>query len=130
MLPKPPRVHGRFELSPKSFVHAPVTAIIHLRLKTLPAQGPINMLYDFLKPYFVNTGGLLMTDVQFDLGTEGKMKTYTKKATEIAKKILAIGPSRVIFAISTHTDDDRGDLFAGLGDGKQVSAEIQQVRFI
>jgi len=126
VLPQPPQVHGRFELSPKSLVQAPITAVLHLRLKTLPSKGPVNMLYDFLRPYFVRSGGLLTKDIPFDLGTEGKRNTYRKIATEIAKKVVAMGPSTVIFAISTHADNDRGDLFAGQEADKAFAAEIQE----
>lgn len=66
-------------------------------------------------------------DVPFDLGTEGKRKSYLKNAVGIATKILATAPSTVIFAVSTHTDDDRGDLFAGLEAGKPMAADIQEV---
>ncbi|KAG8212831.1 hypothetical protein J3R82DRAFT_11129 [Butyriboletus roseoflavus] len=48
VLPQPPRVLGHFQLSLKSFIQAPTTFVLHLQLKTMPAKGPITMLYDFL----------------------------------------------------------------------------------
>ncbi|KAF8122330.1 hypothetical protein EV363DRAFT_1405026 [Boletus edulis] len=130
VLSQPPRIVGRFEQSPKSVIRASVTAVLHLRLNEyIPAKGPINMLFDFLRPFFVHSGGLVTADVPFDLGTEWKKKTYLERATKIVKKILAVRPSQVVFVISTHTDEDRGDLFAGVEGGKPICAEVQEVFF-
>ena len=108
-------------------MRAPVTTVLHFHLKTIPLQGPIGMLHDFMRPYFAHSGGLTTKDVPFDLESEGNRKMCLKNAARIAAKILAMAPSTVIFAVSTHTDDDRGDLFAGLEGGKPMAADIQEV---
>ncbi|KAG8221600.1 hypothetical protein J3R82DRAFT_1857 [Butyriboletus roseoflavus] len=64
-----------------------------------PTNGPINMLYHFLWPYFVRAGGFSTKDVPFDLGSKEKRKTYKKNATKVANSILAMSPSTVVFAI-------------------------------
>ncbi|KAF8125373.1 hypothetical protein EV363DRAFT_1453937 [Boletus edulis] len=110
VLSQPPRIVGRFEQSPNT---------------SLP-KGRSTCYSTSFGRFFVHSGGLVTADVPFDLGTEWKKKTYLERATKIVKKILAVRPSQVVFVISTHTDEDRGDLFAGVEGGKPICAEVQE----
>lgn len=86
------------------------------------------MLYDFLQPYFIRPEGFLAKDIPFDLGSEEKVRAYRKDAAVIARKVCAMLPSAVVVAISTHTDEDRGDLYTSQEGDSGMAAKIQQVR--
>ncbi|KAF9234635.1 hypothetical protein BU15DRAFT_65557 [Melanogaster broomeanus] len=108
-----PKVHGCPELSTKSFIHSTPTIIVHLRLKSIPLAGPMNMLSDFLEQYFPSGDGLTMIDLKFDLGTAVKRKAYLQVASKTALQVQEANARNVLFTISNHTDQDTGDLFLG-----------------
>ncbi|KAF9241130.1 hypothetical protein BU15DRAFT_61086 [Melanogaster broomeanus] len=88
-----PIINGHFELSIKSYIHSKRVAVVHLRLHTIPAGGPVDILEEFLRPYYLHSGEL-----------------YT-----------------ILFAISNHTDNDRGDLFLGEHRKKDISSTVDEV---
>ncbi|KAH0826449.1 hypothetical protein J3R83DRAFT_5435 [Lanmaoa asiatica] len=50
--------------------------IIHLRVNTIPASGPVVMLENFLQPFFTCPGQLVIKSLQFDLTTTAFIKQY------------------------------------------------------
>lgn len=86
--------------------------VVHLRMCGVSASGPIKLLQEFLTPYFVRTDGLLVLDVEFDLGTVEKRKLYTKHAMALAAKISDFHARNILFCISDHTDKTRGISFS------------------
>ncbi|KAN0094960.1 hypothetical protein V8E55_003247 [Tylopilus felleus] len=115
-----------YMLSHKSIIQALVTIFLYFRLKSLPVTGPIIILINSLRPYFVHSGGLVSKEVPFDIGTEGKWRGYQKKALEIIKKCVISPSAFVIVAISTHSDEDCGNLFAGHDGNREMAVEIQE----
>ncbi|KAF9234640.1 hypothetical protein BU15DRAFT_65562 [Melanogaster broomeanus] len=98
-----PKVHGCPELSTKSFIHSTPTIIVHLRLKSIPLAGPMNMLSDFLEQYFPSGDGLTMIDLEFELGTAVKRKAYLQVASKTALQVQEANAHNVLFSISNHT---------------------------
>ncbi|KAF9239172.1 hypothetical protein BU15DRAFT_74861 [Melanogaster broomeanus] len=121
-----PKVHGCPELSTKSFIHSTPTVIVHLRLKSIPLAGPMNMLSDFLEQYFPSGDGLTVIDVEFELGTAVKRKAYLQVASKTALQVQEANARNVLFTISNHTDQDTGDLFLGELRRRNVAATVTE----
>jgi len=85
-------------------------------------------MYGFLAPYFPH-GGLHMVEVIIDLSTKQKIGDYHKVYTKIANDIVEKGFQRICIAITTHTDDQRGDLFLGQRGrtGSYIAVSVREV---
>lgn len=69
-----------------------------------------------------------MKEVPFDLGTEEKLpEGCDRNSKEDDQGYVSF---HGIIAISTQTDNDRGDLFAGQEGNKSMIVDIQEVRCV
>ncbi|KAI6042106.1 hypothetical protein EDC04DRAFT_2601090 [Pisolithus marmoratus] len=75
------------------------------------------------KPYFAYfpEGGYDFSQLPFNLATPESMEGYDKKASHLANTLCAY--SRVVIFLTTHTDEDRGDLFTGYINKEPVAAK-------
>ncbi|KAA1480175.1 hypothetical protein DENSPDRAFT_855737, partial [Dentipellis sp. KUC8613] len=107
-------------------VTAPL-AIIHLHLSTCVTTST-EFCSSIVKPYFygdILKRRLLIKEIQFDFGTTKEKKEYEKAVTTLIKQLNNLAPTfhpkgnirpsvagkRALIMISTHSEDDRGDLF-------------------
>ncbi|KAI6154765.1 hypothetical protein BKA82DRAFT_23271 [Pisolithus tinctorius] len=126
VLPNPPHLKGVFEHATASQVASLPTALVHLHLETLQVgQAQVNMVNDFLQAYFPNKA-YSFSKLPFNLATQDTQATYQKAATSPATSLSSY-PSVVIF-LTTHSDEDRGDLFAGYDeDSNPHASQVFQV---
>ncbi|KAI6019423.1 hypothetical protein PISMIDRAFT_11302 [Pisolithus microcarpus 441] len=68
------------------------------------------MLHSFLQAYFPQ-GDYNFSQLPFNLGTPESMDAYDKAASDLANTLSAY--SKVVLLLTTHSDEDRGDLFTG-----------------
>lgn len=68
---------------------------------------------------------------EFDLGTTRKIDAHTRNMESLVAKLHSTPPGRILVFITTHSDENRGDLFAGKdAQGRRFSVEVSQVRLI
>ncbi|KAJ8597852.1 hypothetical protein M405DRAFT_211 [Rhizopogon salebrosus TDB-379] len=124
ILPSFLSIRGQLEFSKRSEVSAAPVLIIHFQLVNSAATGnPMDIMHSCLTPYFPR-GGLRMLNVVFDLGTLHKIKDYSALYTKLANDIIKENYQIVCIAITTHTDDERGDPFLGCNRGSSVAASV------
>ncbi|KAI6038178.1 hypothetical protein EDC04DRAFT_2604265 [Pisolithus marmoratus] len=100
-------------------------ALVHLHLEALEVgHSQVKMLHSFLENYFPK-GGYKFSQLGFDLATPESMEVYEKAASNLAQSLSPY--SRVVLIITTHSDEERGDLFAGLLHGEAVSSKVLEV---
>jgi hypothetical protein len=89
--------------------------------------GCFELASKFLRPYFP-TGGLYFCKLEFDIGDASKIQTYQRRASALIQELRS-NWTRIVIAITNHTDNDRGDLFVGYeGQTKvYVSAHVHSV---
>ncbi|KAI6016599.1 hypothetical protein PISMIDRAFT_13890 [Pisolithus microcarpus 441] len=98
------------------------TALLHLHLETLEvAHSQVNMFCSFLQSYFPK-GGYNFSHLGFNLGTPESMEVYEMAASDLAKTLSPY--SRVVLFPTTHSDEERGDLFAGFLHGQPVASKV------
>ncbi|KIO04936.1 hypothetical protein M404DRAFT_1000413 [Pisolithus tinctorius Marx 270] len=90
------KVNRPMELSVRSSLLSHPTLVIHLRLQSIPAGGPVEMATQVLAPYFPN-GGFRFIDLPFNIGTKTLMD---------------------------HSDNSCGDLFFGATPGGKNKASL------
>ncbi|KAA1475911.1 hypothetical protein DENSPDRAFT_853317 [Dentipellis sp. KUC8613] len=107
-------------------VTAPL-AIIHLHLSTCVTSST-EFCSSIVKPYFygdILKRRLLIKEIQFDFGTTKETKEYEKAVTTLIKQLNnlatnahnkgdvrpSVAGKRALIMISTHSEEDRGDLF-------------------
>ncbi|KIJ65669.1 hypothetical protein HYDPIDRAFT_27659 [Hydnomerulius pinastri MD-312] len=90
----------------------------------MPPGGPVEMLRQFLIPYYPG-GGFKFMDIEFDMGTTVKQKEYATKALHLAATIEQ-EYRNVLVVITDHTDQDSGDLFIGETRGKPIAGEVYE----
>jgi hypothetical protein len=118
------RIHASLELSPKAQLSAAPIIFIHLVLVDFETTAsPFPFAHSFLRPYFTN-GGIEYFEITYDV-----ISAATEYRQAVRKTLKALKNSftweRVVVAISTHTDNDLGDPFAGYstdGGVKQYGA--------
>ncbi|KAI6139218.1 hypothetical protein BKA82DRAFT_23311 [Pisolithus tinctorius] len=109
VLPNPPHLKGVFE-------HATASQV---------GQAQVNMLNDFLQAYFPNKA-YSFSKLPFNLATQDTQATYQKAATSLATSLSSY--PRVVLFLTTHSDEDRGDLFAGYDeDNNPHASQVFQV---
>ncbi|KAI6041931.1 hypothetical protein EDC04DRAFT_2601242 [Pisolithus marmoratus] len=116
---------------PKSFQHAIIsqvaplpTALLHLHLEGLDQAiglAQVAMLHSFLQAYFPQ-GDYNFFKLPFNLATPESMDEYDKKASHLANTLSAY--SRVVLFLTTHSDEERGDLFTGYINDKPVASKV------
>ncbi|KAI6094827.1 hypothetical protein F5141DRAFT_1059355 [Pisolithus sp. B1] len=62
------------------------------------------------------------SQLSFNLGTPESMDAYDKAASDLANTLSAY--SRVVLFLTTHSDEDRGDLFTGYINEKPVAYKV------
>ncbi|KAI6015948.1 hypothetical protein EDC04DRAFT_2903521 [Pisolithus marmoratus] len=78
------------------------------------------MFHSFIQAYFPE-GGYHFSQLPFNLAIPESMEGYDKKASHPANTLCAY--SRVVIFLTTHTDEDRGDLFTGYINKEPVAAK-------
>ncbi|KAF8833807.1 hypothetical protein BDN67DRAFT_985775 [Paxillus ammoniavirescens] len=117
------KIHGRFELSTRAHIRSALTILLHLCLEGITAGGPMEMLRQFLLPYFPH-GGLTCVELEFDLATATKKRRYLTKALKIALELSEHGFSDVLVMLNNHTDEVTGDFFLSHLRGSAVPMEV------
>ncbi|KAI6098642.1 hypothetical protein EDD16DRAFT_1718451 [Pisolithus croceorrhizus] len=100
------------------------TALLHLHLEGLAqdiGHSQVAMLCSFLQAYFPQ-GDYNFSQLSFNLGTPESMDAYDKAASDLANTLSAY--SRVVLFLTTHSDEDRGDLFTGYINKKPVAYKV------
>lgn len=91
-------------------------------------SGSFELASHFLQPYFPS-GGLEFHTIFFNIGNDSKVERYKSKAGEAIQELLKLPWTRVVVAITNHTDNDTGDPFMGYEAKKKayVSAQVHVV---
>ncbi|KAF8835830.1 hypothetical protein BDN67DRAFT_1015181 [Paxillus ammoniavirescens] len=119
-------VKGQFELDTCALLLSQPTCVVHLRLAQISSGGPVNMLTEYLRPYFPY-GAFYEINLEFDIATKAKMKLYLTFAVEAAASLEQAGLKNAIFAITNHSEDDTGDLFLGMFKGTNIANDVGEV---
>ncbi|KAI9452037.1 hypothetical protein HD554DRAFT_2267701 [Boletus coccyginus] len=122
-------VTGDFQLPIRSEISSRRMIIVHIRVHTIPLGGPVLMLEQFLRPYFAQSGKLVVKNVAFNLTTSASRKQYEQEAAAIVAEIGDTRGSNVLFSLVAHSDDDRGDLMVGLSCQKkhEIASTVTEV---
>ncbi|KAI6095599.1 hypothetical protein F5141DRAFT_1068218 [Pisolithus sp. B1] len=91
------------------------------KTKNDPKPHMVAMLHSFLRAYFPQ-GDYNFSQLSFNLGTPESMDAYDKAASDLANTPSAY--SRVVLFLTTHSDEDRGDLFTGYINKKPVAYKV------
>ncbi|KAG1866802.1 hypothetical protein F4604DRAFT_1927770 [Suillus subluteus] len=106
------RIHASLEFSSKAQLSAAPVIFIHLVLVDFETTAsPFPLAHSFLKPYFTN-GGIEYFEITYDIISVAGAYCQAVRQTLKALKNSFLW-ERVVVAISTHTDNDEGDPFAG-----------------
>ncbi|KIK71801.1 hypothetical protein PAXRUDRAFT_181824, partial [Paxillus rubicundulus Ve08.2h10] len=84
----------------------------------------------YLWPYFP-PNALHFSELEFNFGTRAKIAKYKGKMETMQEGIGSVPSGRVVIFISTHSKEERGDLFAG-EEGPQtkprpIAVKVDQV---
>ncbi|KAI6165136.1 hypothetical protein EDD17DRAFT_1506010 [Pisolithus thermaeus] len=118
VLARPPLIQGTFQHAISGQVASLPTALVHLHLDNLELGHP--------QPYF-SEKSYLFSHLPFNLATEQSLVNYEKAAMDLTHSLSSF--SRVVIFLTTHRDEERGDLFAGHLDGKPVAFKVSEVLF-
>jgi hypothetical protein len=125
-------VTGALEVSARAEISAAPVIFIHLILVDFGVAGsPFEFAHSFLKPYY-SGDGIKYIEVYYDIGTDVKLAPYRTHIRQIIKGLKnSFTWERVVIGLSTHTDEDFGDPFAGYGDESKgyVSTPVNDVSF-
>ena len=104
--------------------------MIHLALVDFEASSgsPFRFAYEYLKPYFTH-GGIEYQEISYDIGSNAKANSYRSSIRRLVKELKKqCAWERIVFAVSTHTDNNSGDPFAGYEGTKQyISTPVDEV---
>ncbi|KAI6013870.1 hypothetical protein EDC04DRAFT_2609155 [Pisolithus marmoratus] len=123
-LSAPPIIPGGFQRVMTSQVAPLPTALVHIHLQGLDkniGHPQVAILHSFLKAYFPQKD-YNFSQLPFNLATPQSMEAYEKAASDLADTLSPY--SRVVLFITTHSDEDRGDPFAGFRDGNPVASKV------
>ncbi|KAI6016341.1 hypothetical protein PISMIDRAFT_99066 [Pisolithus microcarpus 441] len=122
VLSDPPVITGGFHHAITSQVAAHSTALVHLHLEDLEVGHPqVNTVHSLLHPYFPE-GRYHFSQLPFNLTTKQSMDSYQVAALNLADSLSSY--QNVVLFLTTHSDEERGDLFAGFIDGKPVASQV------
>lgn len=101
---------------------------VHLSLVDIDTTGGAFALsHQFLQPYFPR-GGLGYVNIEFDIATAQKASKYRREVEKVVRELFKERRwSRLVMAITNHTDNDCGDPFTGYFDNQYVAAEVNTV---
>lgn len=116
------------EVSKQAQISSSPVLFVHLTLIDHDTTGgPFELAYRFYEPYFP-AGGIEYREVTFDVATVPKATDYQRQVKALVEDL---GEqrywSRVVVALTNHTDNDTGDPFAGYVNGKYISAPVDNV---
>ncbi|KAI6010348.1 hypothetical protein EDC04DRAFT_2610216 [Pisolithus marmoratus] len=123
--PEPPVITGGFQHAINAQVAPHSIALIHLHLENLEVgHAQVNMIHSLLQPYFPK-GRYQFSQLPFNLTTQESLAVYQTAAFNLATSLSSY--QSVILFLTTHSDEERGDLFAGFVDGVTVASEVSEV---
>ncbi|KAI5999916.1 hypothetical protein EDD15DRAFT_2193424 [Pisolithus albus] len=126
VLAHPPLVQGTFQHATSSQVASLPTALVHLHLDGLQVgHAQVNMMDSYFQPYFPK-GSYHFSHLAFNLTTQESLLAYEKEAMDLTHFLSSF--SRVVLFLTTHSDEERGDLFSGQIDGKPVASKVSEVQ--
>lgn len=105
---------------------------IHLILVDFDTTAsPFSLAHSFLQPYFTS-GGIEYREIAYNIVSDAS--GYRKTVRQIIKDLKnSFAWERVVVGISTHTDNDSGDPFAGYsldGEKHYAGAPTEDVSFL
>jgi len=101
-------------MSSRSEVNDDPLTIIHLYLAGMDPHGsPPRLIYESFHTYF-RPSDLLFFELEFDAGTTAKEADHRSKMATLVEQLRRAGSARVLLFITTHSEENRGDLFLGL----------------
>ncbi|KAI5986011.1 hypothetical protein EDC04DRAFT_2615237 [Pisolithus marmoratus] len=86
--------------------------------KACPLHSPYN---SWRLPAYFPEGDYNFSQLPFNLGTPESMEAYEQEASHLANTLCAY--SKVVLFLTTHSDEDRGDLFIGYINNKPVASK-------
>ncbi|KAI6004877.1 hypothetical protein EDD15DRAFT_2191633 [Pisolithus albus] len=124
ILAHPPVVQGSFQHAISSQVASLPTALVHLHMDNLEVgHAQVNIMNSYLQPYFPQ-GSYQFSQLPFNLATQESLHDYEKAAMDLAHSLSSF--SRVVLFLTTHSDEERGDLFSGEVDGKPIASKVSE----
>ncbi|KAI5989882.1 hypothetical protein EDD15DRAFT_2198252 [Pisolithus albus] len=124
ILAHPPIVQGSFQHAISSQVASLPTALVHLHMDNLEVgHAQVNIMNSYLQPYFPQ-GSYQFSQLPFNLATQESLHDYEKAAMDLAHSLSSF--SRVVLFLTTHSDEERGDLFSGEVDGKPIESKVSE----
>ncbi|KAI6140333.1 hypothetical protein BKA82DRAFT_4019586 [Pisolithus tinctorius] len=128
VLKHPLVVIGGFEHATTSEVAGNSTAIIHLHLESLElGHAPVHILHTMLQGYFTQDT-YHFSQLPFNFATEESRAAYDTAASELASSLTIF--AKVVIFLTTHTDEDRGDLFSGMENKIPIATEVFELQFL
>ncbi|KAI6154187.1 hypothetical protein BKA82DRAFT_4012185 [Pisolithus tinctorius] len=128
VLKHPLVVIGGFEHATTSEVAGNSTAIIHLHLESLElGHAPVHILHTMLQGYFTQDT-YHFSHLPFNFATKESRAAYDTAASELASSLTTF--AKVVIFLTTHTDEDRGDLFSGMENKVPIATEVFELQFL
>ncbi|KAI6143003.1 hypothetical protein BKA82DRAFT_4017763 [Pisolithus tinctorius] len=128
VLKHPVVVIGGFEHATTSEVAGNSTAIIHLHLESLElGHAPVHILHTMLQGYFTQDT-YHFSQLPFNFATEESRVAYDTAASKLASSLTTF--AKVVIFLTTHTDEDRGDLFSGMENKVPIATEVFELQFL
>ncbi|KAG9312771.1 hypothetical protein JVU11DRAFT_7208 [Chiua virens] len=94
-------------------IHDEEVLILHFYCKGMdPVGSPPSALEAMIGSYFP-CGALQLRSIQFDLGTDRKVKAHNASMEKLAEELCSKTVGRVVVFVTTHSDVESGNLFAG-----------------
>ncbi|KIK39220.1 hypothetical protein CY34DRAFT_89628, partial [Suillus luteus UH-Slu-Lm8-n1] len=120
-------VEASLELSMQAQTSPEPVLFVHLSLVDINTTGgPFKLSHQFLQPYFPR-GGLGYVKIEFNIAMPQKASKYRCEVEKVVRELFKERCwSRLVMAITNHTDNDCGDPFTGYFDDQYVAAEIFQ----
>jgi len=109
--PKHPAVFkGPYTLTLESKLRANTIAIIHLVLKDIPTAGtPAPVVYEYLRAFY-KENKIVFKEVVFNVDTLEDEKAQKKFMKTLAAELQKLPCKLILFYITTHGEQERGDL--------------------
>ncbi|KAI5996453.1 hypothetical protein F5J12DRAFT_785423 [Pisolithus orientalis] len=121
-------VIGGFEHATTSEVAGNSAAIIHLHLESLElGHAPVHILHTMLQGYFTQDT-YHFSDLPFNLATKESRAAYDTATSELASSLTTF--AKVVIFLTTHTNEDRGDLFSGMENKVPIATEVFELQFL
>lgn len=131
VLDKPIIVRGVCERTSKSQVCAESTLILHLICTGMNTRGSLPLLLKASLDDYYPADMLRYEEVIFDFGTNQKLDQWKRTIQKLEAVLATCKFKRRIIFVTTHSELERGDLFAGTDErGGSVSMEVDEVRAI